>query len=110
MTTRRIVVTVLAVIGTGVGSAAAEEAKVPVSATLILNMISAPLEAREAAYDRALKEQGPAPRADDFVIQPDGSMVYGSGRRTLTVTVKNPCPPGSAHYEPPPLPGRRPRN
>ena len=23
------------------------------------------------------------------------------------VTLKNPCPPGTAHYEPPPLPGRR---
>jgi hypothetical protein len=37
-------------------------------------------------------------------VQDDGSVKYGD----VTVTVKNPCPPGT-HYEaaPPPVPGRR---
>ncbi|MGH7324169.1 MAG: hypothetical protein ACREJ9_05915 [Candidatus Rokuibacteriota bacterium] len=110
MIKRGVVLTALALAGMSVGPAAADEAKIPVSATMMLNILSAPVEPREAAYDRALKEDGPAPRAEGFVLQPDGSMVYGSGRGTVTVTVKNPCPPGSAHYEPPPLPGRRLRN
>ncbi len=109
MTKRRVTLIVLALAGAGVVPAAADEAKAPVSATMMLNILSAPMEPRQTAYDRALKEDGPAP-AEGFVLQPDGSMRYGSGSRSVTVTVKNPCPPGSAHYEPPPLPGRRLRN
>jgi hypothetical protein len=40
-------------------------------------------------------------------VQPDGSVRYGAGAGSVTVLLKNPCPPGTAHYEPPPLPGRR---
>jgi hypothetical protein len=87
----------------------ADEAKTPVSASMLLNILSAPVEPREAAYDRSIKEEGPAPRSS-FVVQPDGSVRYGSGNASVSVTVKNPCPPGTAHYEPPPLPGRRARN
>jgi hypothetical protein len=36
-------------------------------------------------------------------VQDDGSVRYGN----VTVTVRNPCPPGSDHDEPKPLPGRR---
>jgi len=35
-------------------------------------------------------------------VLPDGSVRYG---RTV-ITVKNPCPPNSNHWEPPILPGR----
>jgi hypothetical protein len=38
-------------------------------------------------------------------VQADGSVRYGN----VTVSVRNPCPPGSGHVEPPPLPGRRAR-
>lgn len=87
--------------------AAADEAKAPVSASMLLNIFSAPAEARGAAFDQALREEGPSPAGPlGGVIQPDGSVRYGS----VTVTVKNPCPPGTTHYEPPPLPGRRARN
>jgi hypothetical protein len=89
--------------------AMAEEAKTPVSATLLLNILSAPVEPREAAHDEAIKREAPASRSD-FTVQPDGSVRYGSGSTSVSVTVKNPCPPGTAHYEPPPLPGRRVRN
>jgi hypothetical protein len=36
-------------------------------------------------------------------VQEDGTVRYGN----VTVTVRNPCPPGSLHDEPLPLPGRR---
>ena len=82
-------------------AAVADEAKSQISASMLLR-ISAPIsETREAAFDRAMKEPGPAPRRADGEVQPDGSVRYGS----MVVTVRNPCPPGT-HYEPFPLPGR----
>ena len=90
----------------GVASAGADEAKTPVSATMFLSIMSAPLEARDVAFDRSLKEDGPAPRSTQGEVLADGTVKYG---RT-TITVRNPCPPGTDHYEPPPLPGRRARN
>ncbi|OLC16510.1 MAG: hypothetical protein AUH29_05020 [Candidatus Rokubacteria bacterium 13_1_40CM_69_27] len=96
----------LMVAGVGVGPAIADEAKTPVSASMLLNILSAPIQPREAAYDQSIKDEGPPPRSSLGVVQPDGSVKYGS----VSVTVRNPCPPGTAHYEPPPLPGRRARN
>jgi hypothetical protein len=104
-----IVVAALALVGTVAGPAAAEEAKTPVSASLILNLMSTPVEPRELAYDESVKDHRPLPPARGFVLQPDGSLKYaaGGGDVTVTATVKNPCPPGSGHDEPLPLPGRR---
>jgi hypothetical protein len=85
-----------------VGIAHADEAKTPVSAMMILDIVSAPVQGRTSAFDESLKR--PAPPAADSgggEVLADGSVRYG---RTV-VTVKNPCPPGE-HYEPP-LPGRR---
>ena len=73
--------------------ATAEEAKAPVSAAMVLNMMAQPIALRESPLDQAAREPGPRPRP----VGPD----------VVTLTVKNPCPPGTAHYEPPPLPGRR---
>ena len=75
----------------------AEEVKAPVSASLILDLLSQPRERREAAFDQSLREDGP-PRA-----RSTAEVVLSR----VVVTVRNPCPPGTAHYEPPPLPGRR---
>ncbi len=104
-------VTWLAVVGALLAGAVAtpvmaDEAKTPVNASMLLNILSAPVQSREAAYDRSIKEPGPAPRSA-WVVQPDGSARYGDS--PVSITVKNPCPPGT-HYEPPPLPGRRVRN
>jgi len=89
-----------------VSPAGADEAKTPINASLFLSIMSAPVERREAAFDEALKGSGPPPLERGGVVQPDGSVRYGN----VSVTVKNPCPPGTAHYEAPPLPGRRLRN
>ena len=102
------VAVVAVMIGLGLaGSVAAEEAKTPVSAALILDIVSAPVQSRRSAYDEALARPAP-PTADPSVgeVLPDGSVRYGKA----IVTVKNPCPPGT-HDEPlippRPLPGRR---
>ena len=85
--------------------ARADEAKAPINAALLLNMLApSTTESRDAAFDRAMKEPGPGPRSSllEGQVQPDGSVRYGS----TVITVRNPCPPGTVHYEPPPLPGR----
>ena len=82
-------------------AAAADETQPPPFRPSILLSISSPLsETRDAAFDRAMKEPGPPARRPDGEIQPDGSVCYGA----MTITVRNPCPPGT-HYELPPLPG-----
>ena len=96
-------IVVLAGLALGAGVATADEAKTVVSASLILDIVAAPVSERRSAFDEALAR--PAPPAADRAageVLADGSVRYG---RT-TITVKNPCPPGE-HYEPPPLPGRR---
>jgi hypothetical protein len=70
--------------------------------TLLLELIGRPVESRSTAYDDSLKDAGPAPRSPLGVVQPDGTVRYGS----VTVQVKEACPEG-AMLEPPPLPGRR---
>jgi len=84
------------------GTAAADEAKTPLSASMILSIVAAPVDTRMSAYDAALKDRtaGVSEAASGEVL-PDGSVRYG---RT-TITVRNPCPPGD-HYDLP-LPGRR---
>ena len=100
-----VVVTGLAMIGLTAAAVAAEEMKTPISASMFLNMTSR-TEPREAAFDEALRDKRvPAPRSDEGVVQPDGSVRYGK----TTIVVRNPCPPGDVHYDLPPLPGRRAR-
>jgi hypothetical protein len=99
-------IAVSAGLGLGVvAPAAADEAKTPVSAALVLDIVSAPVQSRRSAFDEALARPAP-PSADSFAeVLPDGSVRYG---KTI-ITVKNPCPPGT-HDEallPRPLPGRR---
>jgi hypothetical protein len=86
--------------------AGADEMKAPISASMLLNMTAPRTERADDAFNKSLREEGPAPRARDGEVQADGSVRYGS----VTVSVRNPCPPGSGHVEPPPLPGRRARN
>jgi len=88
----------------GAAPASGDEAKTPVSASMLLKIMSNPIEARETAFERSLKDPGPAPRPPLAEILPDGSMKVDRA----VITVRNPCPPG--HIEPMPLPGRRAKN
>ena len=89
------------------GVGAADEAKTPIT-PMILNLMAPPQPSSNALLSEAMRAPGPrarnvGPLAGE--IQPDGSVRYGD----VSVTIKNPCPEGTAHYEPPPLPGRRAR-
>ena len=97
-------VTAVALVLAASGAAAADEAKTPLNAAMILSIVGAPVDTRAKAFDESLKRPAP-PVADasQGEVLPDGSVRYGRA----VVTVKNPCPPGTAHWEPPPLPGRR---
>jgi hypothetical protein len=97
----------LAALGAWVDVASAEEAKTPISASMILSILAQPVAPRVSAFDQSLREDGPPRPAAECERQPDGSVRCGAGRGSVTWTVKNPCPPGTAHFEPPPLPGRR---
>jgi hypothetical protein len=100
----RLSTAALLVVLAGVGAAAAEEVKTPIRATMFLDLTAPRAESRETAYRESLLAEGPAPVRRGFgEVQEDGSVRYGD----LTVTVRNPCPPGTAHYDPAPLPGRR---
>ena len=103
---RSLLLPIAAIVVLAALPAVADEVKAPVSASMFLSTMTAPLEAREAAFDRSLKEAGPAPRPRLMEVQPDGSVKMDRA----VITVRNPCPPGDMHYEPPPLPGRRARN
>ncbi|HEU5322195.1 MAG TPA: hypothetical protein VFX28_15435 [Methylomirabilota bacterium] len=96
-----------AVLGLGAAAAAADEVKSAISATMLLDLTAPRADSRAAAFDESLRRDGP-PRAGgtDGEVLPDGSVRYGS----VTVTVRNPCPPGTFHDDFKPLPGRRARN
>ena len=100
------VLAVLATIALGVTAASADEAKVVVRASMLLTITTVPVEAREVAFDRTLKEAGPTPRSPLAEVLPDGSVKIDRA----VITVRNPCPPGTMYHEPAPLPGRRAKN
>lgn len=96
----------LATIALAVAPASADEAKTMVRASMLLTITSVPVEAREVAFDRTLKEAGPAPRSALAEVLPDGSVKMDRA----VITVRNPCPPGTMYHDPTPLPGRRAKN
>ena len=101
-----LVLAVLATIALAVTPASADEAKAVVRASMLLTITSVPVEAREVAFDRTLKEAGPTPRSPLVEVLPDGSVKIDRA----VITVRNPCPPGTMYHEPAPLPGRRAKN
>jgi len=102
MVKRFLVLAVSTALGLAAAPAWSDEAKSAVSASMLLTIMSAPIEARETAYNRSLKDEGPAPRPPLAEVLRDGSVKIDRA----IITVRNPCPPGTMHYEPPPLPGR----
>jgi hypothetical protein len=95
----------------GAAPALAEEPRPSISAPMILNLISRPVESPDVALSEAIRSEAAAPpaaRPDQPEVLPDGSVRYG--RSTVRVIIKD-CPETSGHYDfaPRPLPGRRPR-
>ena len=83
----------------GVGTVAAEEVRQQLNAPMILNLMARPLESHEAAFNKELKSHAAALKGDEAEVLPDGSVRYGRGPKSLTVTIKNPCPPGDIEHE-----------
>jgi hypothetical protein len=101
---RKVVLLVMAGVLAGAGVAAADEAKTRIAASMFLDLTAPRASARDTAYQESIRSApAVAPRPPSGEVQEDGSVRYGS----VTVTVRNPCPPGSGHEEPLPLPGRR---
>jgi hypothetical protein len=95
----------LVLLGSPALALAHDEAKTPVSSSIILEM-SKPSSSvsRDRALDEAIKSPRPAPPSrTDYQVQPDGSVKYGN----TTVIIRHDCPPGGVFFVPPPLPGRR---
>ena len=108
MRTFCVLVVALALVAGVAPAARADEFRAAISAAMRLELLARPAAgARGSALDEAIKAPGPAARPTEGEVQPDGSVRYGAGAGSVTVMLKNPCPPGTAHYEPPPLPGRR---
>ena len=114
--TRRIVIGLLlsAVVAGGISApAAAEEVRQGLNAPMILQMLSRPVEKPEAAMREMLRPdavQAKPVRFDQPQVMPDGSVRYGSDSASVTMTVRNPCPPGDVEHEMMvlrSLPGRR---
>src|SRR4030081_2880813 len=85
----------LVLVGAWSAAALADEAKSPISASMLLSVVAPITESRDAAFDRAMKEPGRAARRPDGEIQPDGSVRYGS----VTITVRE-TRPARNPYEP----------
>jgi hypothetical protein len=101
---RKAVLLALVSVLVGPGIASADEAKTRITASMFLDLTAPRASARDAAYQESIRSAPPVmPRPPAGEVQEDGSVRYGS----VTVTVRNPCPPASGHEEPLPLPGRR---
>ena len=100
-----IVLTGALLLGLPILAAAHDEAKTPITPSMILDMSKPVAPSRERAYDEAIRQPGPAPARSpmDGDVQPDGSVRYGN----TTVIIRHDCPPGGEFFEPPPRPGRR---
>jgi hypothetical protein len=82
-----------------------EEAKTKIDPSMILDLTSPRATQPGRAYDESIRHDGPPPAnpKHEWKQQPDGSYRYGN----TTIIIRQDCPPGSEHFEPPPLPGRR---
>ena len=103
--TRWIVIgLLLSVLGAGGISApaAAEEVRQGLNAPVILQMLSRPAENPEAVMREMLRPdavQAKPVRFDQPQMMPDGSARYGTGAASVTMTIRNPCPPGDIEHE-----------
>ena len=104
MTRRSAIGLVLsAVLAVGVAApAAAEEIRQGLNAPMILQMLSRPAEKPEAVMREMLRPdavQAKPVRFDQPQMMPDGSARYGTDAASVSMTIRNPCPPGDYEHE-----------
>ena len=96
--------TLALLLGLPVAAVAHDEAKTPVTGSIILEMTKPGAGTRDRAFDESLRREGPPPAPKtEGQVQSDGSVRYGN----TTVIIRHDCPPGGDFFEPPPRPGRR---
>jgi hypothetical protein len=100
-----IVLSAALLVGLPVLATAHDEAKTPITPSMLLDITKPAAPSRDRAYDEAIRQPGPAPAKSpmDGEVQPDGTVRYGN----TTVIIRHDCPPGGEFFEPPPRPGRR---
>jgi hypothetical protein len=90
----------------------AEEVRQGLNAPMILQMLSRPADKPETVMREGLRrdsELSKLVRPTDGQMMPDGSVRYGTDSTSVSVIIKNPCPPGDIAHEMMdlrPLPGR----
>lgn len=90
------------VLTAGAGTpAAAEEVRQGLNAPMILQMLSRPVEKPEAVMREMLRPDAISvrPVRSEGQVMPDGSVRYGTDTAGMTVTIRNPCPPGDFEHE-----------
>ena len=80
---------------------AAEEVRQGLNAPMILQMLSKPVEKPEAVMREMLRPDATSvrPVRSEGQVMPDGSVRYGTESSSLTMTIRNPCPPGDMEHE-----------
>jgi hypothetical protein len=82
--------------------AAAEEVRQGLNAPMILQMLSRPAEKPESSMREMLRPdavQAKPVRFDQPQMMPDGSARYGTDNASVTMMIRNPCPPGDLDHE-----------
>ena len=95
----------LLLLGSPAVAVAHDQAKTPITPSILLEMTRPTAPQRDRSLDDAVREPGPPPANKPLepVVQPDGSIRYGN----TTIIIRHDCPPGSEFFEPLPRPGRR---
>jgi hypothetical protein len=88
------------VAGVGLPAVAGAAGETPSASSIILNLTNRPLESRERAFTEDIKRDALTPRPsamDEWEPQADGSM--RNKKTGISITVRNPCPPGDMEHE-----------
>ena len=101
---RRIViglVSSIALAGGIAAPAAAEEVRQGLNAPMILQLLSRPVEKPEMVMLEMLRPGAVQARPVRYEPQmmPDGSARYGTDNASISMTIRNPCPPGDIEHE-----------
>ena len=102
---RRIVIGLVvsaAFAGGIVSPAAADEVRQGLNAPMILQMLSRPVEKPESVMREMLRPdaaQAKPVRFNQPQMMPDGSARYGTDGASVSMTIRNPCPPGDFEHE-----------
>ena len=102
MTKRSVFLLVTASLTVGlVTPTAAEEVRQGLNAPMILQMLSKPVEKPEAVMREMLRPDATSvrPVRSEGQVMPDGSVRYGTEASGVTMTIRNPCPPGDIEHE-----------